>query len=100
MIQNSVFAVNHGFGEERHPQAGRIVVNAITEESGRGNSNDGDRMRLNIKSFSDYCGVPRIIVLPRLITENCHWRGARIVVGGEKRPAQKWADAKCRKVIA
>ena len=70
MMQDGAVAANVGLGLDRHPEIGRIVGDAVAEESRRRDADDGEGLGLDVDGGADDGGIGGVFALPCFVAEH------------------------------
>ena len=87
-------------GGQGQPEIRRIGTQLISEESGRGNSNDGEGEIVDVQGGADDRGIEPEMLLPCTVAHHRNRRGVGLVIVGRDGPAREGAEAEHREVVA
>lgn len=93
-MKNAVVALQNRLRGERNPEGRRVTAEAIAEECRGGDSDDGDRLVLQMYGSPEQVRISAVVGLPCLIADHGDGCGRCLVISLGEHAAGKWPNAK------
>src|SRR6266511_2445345 len=93
-------SIKCGLHHQRRPNVGR-PPHGFAKESGRGHTDDGERMRLQCDALADDRYISGESALPKAVAQHRHrMRARRLVIGGGQRATNDRVHAQNLKILS